>query len=116
MKRLLSFKTLTVGLNQMCGLDGAGAAWCWGRGALPAHVETPVRFAALSAGDRATCGTDPAGGVFCWGKFHPLTSSDRLRHDDTGIHRVARGEQFSDVVSGGDYACGITLDERLLCW
>lgn len=106
---------LTVGQNRhMCGLDASGAAWCWDR--IPERVETALRFESLAAGWLATCGTATGGDLHCWGKFHPLTVSDRLPPTDNGIHRVARGEQFSDVATSVDYACGITKGGRLLCW
>jgi alpha-tubulin suppressor-like RCC1 family protein len=109
-----AFSTLTVGVANICGLDASGTAWCWSR--VPERVDTPLRFASLSAGDRATCGAEAGGDLHCWGKFHPLTVSDRLPPANTGIHRVARGEQFRDIATGWEYACGITLDGRLLCW
>jgi alpha-tubulin suppressor-like RCC1 family protein len=109
-----AFSTLSIGMTNICGLDASGAAWCWSR--IPEPVDTPLRFASLAAGLRSTCGAEASGDLSCWGRFHPLTVSDRLPPTDAGIHRVARGEQFRDVATGWDYACGITLDGRLLCW
>jgi alpha-tubulin suppressor-like RCC1 family protein len=108
------FTTLSVGLSHICGLDASGAAWCGDR--IPERVDTPLRFTSLGAGRLATCGADAGGDLYCWGRFHPLTVSNRLPPSDSKVRRVARGEQFSDVATGWDYACGITLDGRLLCW
>ena len=83
---------------------------------IPERVDTPLRFTSLGAGRLATCGAEAGGDLYCWGRFHPLRVSDRLPPSDADIHRAVRGEQFRDVATGWDYACGITLDGRLLCW
>lgn len=74
---------ISIGWGFGCGLDAAGAAWCWGannlgqlgRGTrqtgqamLPfGPVLTSTRYSAISAGRGGACGLTQAGGVECWG-------------------------------------------------
>ncbi|MGH7590571.1 MAG: RCC1 domain-containing protein [Gemmatimonadales bacterium] len=82
---------VVTGYRHTCGLDEAGAAWCWGAdnigqlgraaGApdsvcglapspcskVPIAVDGGYTFTSLSAGGAHTCGVTTTGDVYCWG-------------------------------------------------
>jgi hypothetical protein len=71
--------TISIGAGHFCGLDAAGAAYCWGssdRGetgytsATPLPIQpvpTALRFVDLGAGQQMTCGRTTDQEVWCWG-------------------------------------------------
>lgn len=76
-------RQISIGWGFGCGLDAAGAAYCWGANNLgqlgrgtrstgndmlpfgPVRTSTP--FTAISAGRGGACGLTQGGGVECWG-------------------------------------------------
>jgi alpha-tubulin suppressor-like RCC1 family protein len=83
----MTFASLHVSVSYICGLDAAGAAYCWGTrndfGEMgigstvdPILIPTPaavgLTFASLDEDDtnrsfKSTCGVTPAGAGWCWG-------------------------------------------------
>lgn len=75
----LLFSELAAGGDHTCGLNSAGAAYCWGRntsGQLGEgsnsglgiwSVSGGLAFTHLTAGTAHTCGLTTAGLVYCWG-------------------------------------------------
>jgi alpha-tubulin suppressor-like RCC1 family protein len=78
------FVALAAGRLQTCGLDAAGAAWCWGHGGdlgdgspfeqtvgstTPVAVAGGHRFSAIAASvwGGLTCGRSDDGSLWCWG-------------------------------------------------
>ena len=82
-----TFTTLTASNHHTCGVETAGAAWCWGADSngilgdgkegqgnwLSPYEYSPVpvagghTFATLTAGGMHTCGVETAGAAWCWG-------------------------------------------------
>lgn len=79
------FTSLSVGSQHACALTADGTAYCWGANggngqgrlgdnsttnrAVPARVETDIRFSQISAGHRHSCGLSlDQGAVACWGR------------------------------------------------
>ncbi len=93
-----------VGGAHSCGLDGAGAVFCWGdntRGQLgdgtrtnrllPTEVASGVPFTKLSGGGLHTCGIAAAGGTaYCWGANSEGQLGDNSRTDRLSPVEVMR--------------------------
>jgi alpha-tubulin suppressor-like RCC1 family protein len=75
-----TFGGLAVGGVHACGLDGDGAAFCWGRNLhgqvgdgttedrpAPTRVEGSIRFIEVASLGSHTCGRTAGGEVHCWG-------------------------------------------------
>jgi hypothetical protein len=120
-------KSVTVAVNlrspsvgsELCGINGAGAAYC----GLFSDALEPVAHAAglqgLSAGHRFACGIEAGGTGICWG--------------DNGNGELGRGSQsvegafnppapvngglsFDKIAAGSQHACGLTTDGLAYCW
>ncbi len=135
----VTFTTLTAGAWHYCGLDPAGAAFCWGSGAsnqLSNYGDLEVcsylsslyglcatgpvttwggvdRLAAIAAGGESTCGIDSAGTGYCWGNndYGQLgTRGGRLPAAIEG------GLAFRMIAPGFSHSCGLTVDSLAYCW
>jgi alpha-tubulin suppressor-like RCC1 family protein len=98
---------LAAGIRFTCGLDPAGAAWCWGKGygAAPRRVPGAYRFVQLSAGPGEACGVTRAGAVLCWSAARRAVP-----------RREAPGLRFSLVSRGWDHTCALTAAGTAWCW
>jgi alpha-tubulin suppressor-like RCC1 family protein len=126
----LRFAQITVGNGFICGVTGAGDAWCWGegeRGQLgngtmsssvePTRVTGGHRFAMVSAADDFACGLDTAGAVWCWGD----NTAGKLGSDVIGTSsaepvRVTWVGTFRWVDVGTMNGCAVQTDGRAVCW
>jgi len=114
---VLKGKTLTqisAGFLQVCAVDSAGAAFCWGfngsgqlgdPGASDSDVPVPVDSAGVLAGKTLTqisagflqaCALDSAGAAFCWGN----NSYGQLGGGGTASSDVPVAVQTSGVLAG----------------
>ncbi len=130
------FTRLTAGYNHTCGIDDAGAAWCWGGDDFgqvgdgdtnqttfvyaPVAVAGGHRFTRLAAGDYHTCGIDDAGKAWCWGSDFDGQIGDG---DDGQANEfapvavsVAAARTFTSIAAGGSHTCGIDTLGKALCW
>lgn len=80
-----TFQTLSVGRDQVCGIDTTGTAYCWGtnqiaetdsEGALGGGSDAGTLayaqvlggpYAAIAVGQDNACALDRAGAAYCWG-------------------------------------------------
>jgi alpha-tubulin suppressor-like RCC1 family protein len=124
-----TFGQLGTGEFHSCGLDGAGAAWCWGFNGFgnlgdgtfdgarePVAVKGSLTFDALACGAQHSCGIDGDGKVWCWGN----NQSGQLG-SVTGDHAVSSPTPVSGLelvaISGGSFhSCGIDRDHKAWCW
>jgi hypothetical protein len=120
---------VVAGLEHSCGLDAAGAAWCWGGndvGQLGTGVMTDyevpavavaggLTFTKLTAGTYSTCGVATSGQAYCWGE-RAISISDRAY--DVQPTLVPGGHSYSDIKSSAGNAgtCGLTTGGSILCW
>ena len=75
------WRSISVGKRNLCGIDDAGAAWCFGQnsvgqlgnGSTTLSLSSPVRvsggltFTSISVGSH-TCGISPDTTAWCWGQ------------------------------------------------
>ncbi len=122
-----SFTQLAAGWLHTCGLTGAGAVYCWGRGdegqlgdgtltSSDAPVALPgLTLTSLDAGAAHTCGLDAAGVAHCWG----YNSSGQA---GAGAEVVAStpvtvgATSYTAIAAGWIHSCGVRADGVLECW
>lgn len=128
-----AFTTVSAGTTRTCGLDGAGAAWCWGgsqaqgepgylgdgtprSGATPVRVAADSPFVAITAGG-ASCALTASGVAYCWGENFEADVGDSTTQPRLAPVPVAAGAlRFRAIAAGRAHVCAITLDDRLYCW
>jgi alpha-tubulin suppressor-like RCC1 family protein len=124
------FKALTAGAAFACGLDTAGAAYCWGyngEGQLgtgdfnssgaPVAVRTTGIWTSLAAGYYHVCGLRSDGTAFCWGVNNTAQLGDGSRVYASSIPQpVSGGKTFVQIVAGGNHSCGLATDGTVWCW
>ena len=80
----LTFRSVSAGGGQTCGLTPGGATYCWGENLIdllgnrnrrtyssriPAAAMVGIEFVAVSVGGEHACGITRAGAVYCWGGY-----------------------------------------------
>jgi alpha-tubulin suppressor-like RCC1 family protein len=127
------FRSVSAGFAHTCGLATDDRAYCWGAGgdgevlarpgaknAGAAPVAGALRFASLSAGIRYTCGVTMTGAAYCWGDNESGQLGDGTTRSATEPRAVAGGHRFRRIVaqraSGKAVTCGITVEDKALCW
>jgi alpha-tubulin suppressor-like RCC1 family protein len=119
--------SVTVANQLSCGLNAAGAAFCWGAGwlggswsavgvAVPAAVSGGLAYSTLSAGFQQTCGL-VSGAAYCWGAG-PEIGSGTTGGTPTSLDPVAvtGGLTFTTISAGGYLSCGIASTSHVYCW
>jgi alpha-tubulin suppressor-like RCC1 family protein len=81
---------VAAGEGHACALDSDGRAWCWGRGA------------SGEIGDTTSLGRCALGTGLIPCAKHPVAVTDDYR--------------FRAISTGTSESCGITRDERVVCW
>ena len=143
---VLAGKTLTqiaVGSLYACGLDTAGAAYCWGydndgelgdgRGgnansSVPVAVSTSgvlggKTLTKISAGTIAdhTCALDTAGAAYCWGRNvlgelgdgSTTTGYFPVAVDASGVFA---GKTLTQITTGDSHTCALDGSGAAYCW
>jgi alpha-tubulin suppressor-like RCC1 family protein len=130
----LTFASLATGLgDQVCGITGAGAAYCWGhngRGALgdgstirsllPVAVTGGLVFSRLVTGGWGegghTCGLTISGAAWCWGDNEAGAVGDGSMIDRRAPTAVAGGLSFTSIDAGLRHTCARTTAGTVYCW
>jgi alpha-tubulin suppressor-like RCC1 family protein len=113
-----------------CGLEAAGAVWCWGDNRYgqigdgtiggqrnsPTLVSGGVTFISISAGGGHTCGIAADSSAYCWG----LNTDGQLGDGTTDTHlvptRVAWSGSLKEIVTGLVHTCALQDNGDPLCW
>lgn len=128
----LALVELVAGNQHVCGLDAAGALWCWGwhpSGQLGVERSepalTPVRgaegltFISLApGGDTHGCGIDGERRAWCWGSdnFGQLGRGD-TSNAGRGTPAAVQGDvTFAALANGAAHTCGIDTEAVVWCW
>lgn len=123
------FMALAAGFSHTCGIEGAGAAFCWGEGgvgqigdgstadrSVPTSVSGGHIFGKVSTGSQHACSVDSEGGVYCWGRGQDGRLGNELTADSAVPVKVSGTTEFADVTAGGAHTCGLALDGTAYCW
>lgn len=125
-----AWRAVVGGLRHACGLDNAGAAWCWGSNRVgqlgngtfngssrPMAVSGGLTFTQLSvslAGD-LSCGIAAGNALYCWGTgYFGQSGTGGLGITANAPYRVAPMQTFSQISVGELHACA--LDAAGLAW
>jgi hypothetical protein len=97
-----TFGAITMGTNQLCGLDGSGLAHCFGNDQNNVQNEPSTPFSALGMSAAGACGALVSGGIGCW-------------NPGLGYTPAATGA-FTALGMGNHHTCAIRSDRTLACW
>jgi hypothetical protein len=125
-----SFTQVVAGRAHTCALTTTGTTYCWGANGeaqlgdgtrtsrlTAAPVEQPAKFVSLTAGTWHTCGLTGAGVAYCWGSNVDGQLGDGSTTGRPLPNEVAAGSaRFASLTAGADHTCGLTTDDRTLCW
>ncbi len=106
--------SIATGGYHTCGLDTAGAAWCWGRntngqlgnGTTDTPKTSPVEvidghvFTSISAGGWYTCGIDISQAAWCWGGNTYGELGDGTTNNSSFPVAVVNGHIFTPIDTG----------------
>lgn len=128
LERAPRFTRLAGSMSGTCGLDGSGAAYCWGfdfgvtpagssqaGGGVPVEIPGGHRFVALDSspiGSR-TCGLTAEGRVWCWGYESPPGGGPPVF---VAPDLVAASAAIVAIDVGSLHACGIDAAGSPYCW
>lgn len=132
-----TFQAISAGLSTTtCGLDTAGAAYCWGYGGTgelgngtqsieqtsPVAVDTtggrPTTYAQISTGGDHVCALTSSGVAWCWGGNSDGQLGDGSTTSQTRPVAVTMpaGVTFTAIDAGLGFTCAVGSDTRGYCW
>lgn len=102
-----AFVHVAAGTGFGCGIDDAGALWCWGRltSALATRIDTSRHWQLIDGGGEQICGIAD-GHLLCWGGA--VATPTELA--------VAGGPASWTAVSVGAHSACAIGDGRMWCW
>ena len=134
----LRFASISAFLDNVCGLDADGAAYCWGvnvlgelgiaredltMSAAPNPVIGGLEYASLDVGGRGACGVTEFGAAYCWGsafegRLGNGTFSQDLQSDlDRFAPTLIEGDHnFISITTNEFHTCALKDDGSAYCW
>lgn len=122
---------IAAGSKWACGLDTAGAAWCWGYNrfgglghgggdvsASAVRVAGGRTYSSITMGEDFACALTPEGKAFCWGQNYDGQLGTGTPTTDPMRSPVAAAPSltFLTLAAGFRQACGVTVAGRIYCW
>jgi len=109
------FTSLSSGSLRACGVDMAGAVWCWG--AQPQRVQGLGTVAQVAVSSEGYCALESSGNVLCWGAYNSSgTQGNGTTTPSATPTPVAGGVHFRSVAGGGLNMCGVDDGGSAWCW
>lgn len=124
-----TFTRIALNGYHVCGIDEAGAAWCWGYGdydqlgdglgtssGTPVEVSGSLTFTDIAPGWFHTCGLSSGNQVYCWGDNSDHQFGDGTTTSSTTPTLGANGELFENIDMDWWGGCGVKADGTGMCW
>jgi len=129
-----AFVDVTVGDGSVCGLEGTGAAYCWGnnsfgelgQGTFGGQDSVPVAvvgghaFRSIAVGSIHSCGITTDSTAWCWGSNSAGQLGDSSTTSRSQPTAVRGGLKWIAVAPAGysslEHTCGITATGAAYCW
>jgi alpha-tubulin suppressor-like RCC1 family protein len=127
------FSSVGTGLLHDCAVSVDGQVWCAGvttSGEMgrdphracqycgrPDTIASPLRFRSVVTGESHSCALSLDRRAWCWGSNEAgqVGTGDRVERIDWPT-AVVGGHRWLSLVAGDRHTCGITTEERVLCW
>jgi alpha-tubulin suppressor-like RCC1 family protein len=125
------YTRLVAGTDHTCATAADTRLYCFGGGAqgqlgagdtndrtLPAPVTGGLTFSRISANAFFTCATATTQRMHCWGRNQEaqIGNGSATLTPVTAPAAVTTSETFTQVTTRGTSACGLTGNNRVLCW
>jgi len=125
------FSDISAGAGGACGLDTAGAAWCWGKftgndatrdSPMPVAVDGGRTYTRIAVANAHKCALTADGQVFCWGfgKYGQLGDGTGDNINASFAHSpvaVAISTRYRAISADDLMSCAVVLDgTRVDCW
>lgn len=102
------FVDIAAGSATACGVRDDSSVTCWGYSLYLGSEPTSSGWTQIAGDDGVWCALDLEGYAYCWvAPFFAEYYSGLIS---------APTERFSKITFGGLKFCGITTDEKLICW
>lgn len=127
-----TWQRVSAGYAHACGLDNAGAAWCWGygydgqlgsgsatRSSVPVAVTGALSFnrIAVSLSGPLSCGITTGNALYCWGTaFFGQPGTGVNAAASASPYRIGPSQNFTAVAVGDAHTCALDAGGLAYCW
>jgi alpha-tubulin suppressor-like RCC1 family protein len=125
-----SWKTLSVGWEDVCGITTTGAGYCWGGNyvgevgnssvtgvqSTPTAIDGSYTWAQIDVGDEFACGVTVGGNGYCWGDGTQGELGDNSTGDVNTPTALSGTHTWAQISAGEVTGCGVTTSGCAFCW